>query len=154
MYDPYLKNSTVCPKQCFTRFGVLNYMPDNIYTFDEGLAGFREHLIYVRTALPQLPNNSSYGLLQSLKTEDVSFILFYPQLSDDQVSIIYQKIKMIVRVDKKNALFANKIDRSDITVAFLVIINDVSGQRDVRCVQDAPIVFVDSLKKAWQVLLQ
>lgn len=136
-----------------TRFGDLAYFEDDIYVFDDGLSGFKQHNCFIRTNLPQMPHHDAFGLLHSMRDENLSFILFYPTLTMQQKSLLLQKVKTILKVSIHYAQQLDHFTSADLTVAFLVILKEAQGETEVRCVEEAPLVFLEPLKKAWQIVL-
>jgi hypothetical protein len=137
-----------------TRFGAIEYNPKDVYTFEEGLAGFKNNTLYVRGSVPGMEGNAAYGLLQSLDQADLTFILFYPELCDTQTALITQRIRAITKGDMRGDAKEIRILRGECQAAFLVISNpNEQGKCDVSCVASAPIVFLPSQQKAWQILL-
>lgn len=147
-------NMDIDLQQIETRLGTFLYTSDDVYMFDEGLAGFKKNVVFAKSALPNLRENSSYGMLQSLEDQDLSFILFYPNLDDTQISIVAQKVRTIMKANPYLSNTNFQFSRSNIEVGFLVIIqNDANGKQLVSCVSDAPLVFLTDIKKAWQLVL-
>lgn len=146
-------------KALASHLGMLHFNADDVYHFNDGLAGFKHHVSYVRLPLPQMEHNNRYGLLQSSEDPDLSFILFYPELSEAQLSIITQKVRAVMIGDPRYQITPLQWNREHIRIAFLVIIEKSDDQKTssdnlaVRCVSNAPIVFVESLKRGWQIAL-
>ncbi len=139
-----------------TRMGLITYSPEDIYTIEDGLAGFRHVKAFIKTALPGAQENASYGILQAKEDEDLAFILFFPTLDVTQYSVIAQRVKTILMGEslKASVPARNGLDDNNMSVGFLVIVKKTEdGSSEVSCVQDAPIVFLHSHKKAWQIVL-
>ncbi len=129
-----------------TRLGTILFTPDDIYTFNAGLTGFREHNTFVRTLVPNIPSHLTYGMLQSLENADLSFILFYPALDEGQRERIITHIRVLAGDEA--------VSNEDIEIAFLVIVNkDDASKPTTTLVKDAPLVFMKRTQTAWQIVL-
>lgn len=129
-----------------TRLGSILFTPDDIYSFNGGLSGFKERTAFVRTNVPSISSNLNYGMLQSLDDSDLSFILFYPVLDASQQEAILHNM-----CSRLGRMF---VPYGAIDVAFLVIPNkENNGKSNVGFVKDAPIVFLKTTKQAWQLVL-
>lgn len=148
-----LKGDTT--KTIETHLGTFCYQDSHIFTFEEGLIGFKDNKNFAIGAVPGMPTHENYGLMQSLDNPALSFILFYPELEDTQLSLIAQKVRIILKTDLAYSHTApQQINRTNLAVAFLVTITkNEDNTTQVGCVQDAPIVFLNHQKRAWQIVI-
>jgi flagellar assembly factor FliW len=144
--DDTLPFTPVSTGTLMTRLGTILFTPDDIYTFNTGLTGFREYNTFVRTFVPNIPSHLTYGMLQSLENMDLSFILFYPALDEMQRERIVTQVRILAADEA--------LSNDDIEIAFLVIVNkDDASKPTTTLVKDAPLVFMKKTQMAWQIVL-
>jgi flagellar assembly factor FliW len=144
-----------------SRLGVIHYTDKDIYTLEEGLAGFKSYLTFIKSKMPGLENNSAYGVFQSLENPSLCFILFYPELTNLQRLQIQKRINNMMNFEpflkKPNLDYANECvpeSSANYEVAFLVVfLEQEGGKKILSCVKEAPLLFLPKEQKAWQIIL-
>lgn len=128
-----------------TKLGEIQYTHDDIFYFNDGLVGFPNKVRFTLTDVPGVPQSQRYGMLQSLDDNNLSFIVHYPVLDDEQQDSILSTVHTMVN--------DNNISKDEIGFAFLVITDtEETGQSNVKFVTEAPLIFISKTQEAWQMV--
>lgn len=133
-----------------TRLGMVHVLPENIYTFEEGLYGFSNAKNFVVAPMPALEESSPFFVMQSLDDESLCFILLNSSLTVGENVIGAPSI--ILEQDIEQAAITLNIPKEDTKVAFLVSFHPEEG-KNITINTMAPLFFSDEQKIGWQVLL-
>ena len=132
-------------KKMETKLGMIEYTDDDIFYFHEGLAGFPHSVKFTLTELPGVAQSDRYGMMQSLEDASLSFIIYYPALNESQQESILKTVKDIAKDEQ--------LTKEEIGFAFFVITQQNNSNIPfLEYAKDAPLVFVNKTKEAWQVI--
>lgn len=143
-------NGVVRPITMHTRLGPIDVTHENIFNFEAGLLGFQKSKKFGLGAMPGVPKDSPFMILQSFDEDDLCFILFNNNL--ETVENVGQIRPLLLKTDIDYVASTLSMGVQDLRYAFVISTNN-SMKNNMSINTMAPIFFNMEDKAGWQIVL-
>ena len=143
-------NNTPRPITMHTRLGPIDVMHENIFYFESGLLGFDKSKKFGLGAMPGVPKDSPFIILQSFDEDNLCFILFNNNI--ETVENVGQIKPLLLKSDIDHVASTLSRETEDLKYAFVISTND-SMKNNMSINTMAPLFFNVEDRTGWQIVL-